>query len=273
VRQERRILFEAAIVSVLGHTIFFSVFTVKETAPGTAPAPSLPAVVQLAHLQPPEPDPSRATPNPAAADPDRLAYVELQRRTAAPKLELDRTTFVWEDEPELAAPAQPAVGPATWRFAKEAALLAAPFPADYDAAPSLALARNTILGIGPGADRPPTIPFTIAFRKLPGAGALVVRPGEAMGEDVRFVRGEIQINDADGSVQVTLRSSGDPRIDAMVLRHVSRWEFNIGRTGEGFQLRGRLRLPISVRARRPARTPPSADDVFDEPPPTSEDES
>ena len=272
-RQERRILFEAAIVSLLGHTIFFSVFTVKETVPGTAPAPRLPAVVQLARLQPPDPDPSRATPNPAAADPDRLAYIELQRRTVAPKLELDRTTFVWEDEPDLAAPAQPAVGPATWGFAKEAAPLGTHFPPDYDAAPSLVLARNTILGTGPGQSLRPRIPFTIAFKKLPGAGALVVRPGEAVGEDVRFVRGEIQINDADGSIQVTLRPSGDPQIDAMVLRLVQKWEFNLGRTGEGFQLRGRLRLPVSVRARGPSRTPPSADDVLGEQPPAGEDAS
>lgn len=269
-RQERRILFEAAIVSVLGHTIFFSVFTVKETVPGTAPAPRLPAVVQLARLQPPDPDPSRATPNPAAADPDRLAYIELQRRTAAPKLELDRTTFVWEDEPDLAAPTQPAVGPATWGFAKEAAALGTHFPPDYDAAPSLVLARNAILGTGPGQSLRPRIPFTIAFKKMPGAGALLVRPGEAVGDDVRFVTGEIRVDLATRKIQVVAKPSGDPEIDAAFAEAVSRWQFNLDRPGE---LRARLRFPESVKAGGTSRTPPSADDVLDKQPPAGEEAS
>jgi len=265
-RQERRILLEAAVVSVLGHAIFFSVFTVKEMVPGRARPPRLPAVIQLARAEGADLTASRATANPAAADPDLVADVELERRTAAPKLELDRTTFVWEDEPELAAPPQPVVGPSTWGFAKEPARLRDEFPPDYDAGPSLATARDAVSSAASGEGRQPRIPFSLAFRKVPGAGTLVVRPDEAADKDVRLVTGEIRVDPASGRIDIVVRPSGDPQIDAVFMRLVQKWQFNLGRRGEGFQLRGRLPFPASMRTGVSPRRPPSADELLDEEP-------
>jgi hypothetical protein len=264
-RQERRILLEAAIVSVLGHAIFFSVFTVKETEASRV-APKPPAFIQIAPAAAADLAASRATANPAAADPDQMADVRLERRTAAPKLELDRTPLVWEDEPALTPPPKPTVGPASWGFAKEPARLRDQFPPDYDAAPSLAAAREAVSGAASGELRQPRIPFSVAVRKVPGAGALLVRPNEAEGQDVRLVTGEIRIDPASRKIDIVVRSSGDPQIDAVFMRLVQKWQFTLGRRGEGFQLRGWLPLPASMRTGVSPRRPPSADDLLDEQP-------
>ena len=263
-RQERRIFFEALIVAVLGHAIFFSVFTVKETKAGQGPRRA-PEVLTIAPFHGVDVLGSRATPNPTLTDADLLAQVELERRTTAPKLDLDRTTLVWEDEPQLAAPAPPTVGPATWGFAKEPARLSDEFPADYDAAPSLAAVRDALRGAG-GEGFQPKIPFTVALKKLPGAGARMVRPEEAVGEDVQFVTGEIRIDGTSGKIRLMLKPSGDPEIDAALMSRMRRWQFDLQRTDEGYQLRGRLPVPVSMRTGGPGRRPPSADEVLDEQP-------
>jgi hypothetical protein len=265
-RQERRILLEAAIVSVLGHAIFFSVFTVKETEASRAPAPRPPAFIQIAPAAAADLAASRATANPAAADPDQVADVRLEGRTAAPKLELDRTALVWEDEPALAPPPKPTVGPSSWGFEKEPARLRDEFPTDYDAAPSLAAAREAVSGAASGELRRPRIPFSFAFRKVPGAGALLVRPDEAEGQDVRLLTGEIRIDPSSREIDIVVRSSGDPQIDAVFMRLVQKWQFTLGRRGEGFQLQGRLPFPASMRTGVPPRRPPSADELLDEQP-------
>ena len=109
-RQERRIFLEAMIVSVLGHAIFFSVFTVREIEAAREGVP-LPAVISIAQFDRDSARDSRVTAHRAATPPDLPEQIEIERRTASPKLELDRTTPVWEDEPELAEPAEPREGP------------------------------------------------------------------------------------------------------------------------------------------------------------------
>ncbi len=265
-RQERRIFFEAVIVSVLGHAIFFSVFTVKESKAFKGP-PRLPIAITIAQFEGVDLIGSRATANPAVTDPDLLAHVELERRVAAPKLELDRTTLVWEDEPKLAAPSQPMVGPATWGFAKEPTRLRDEFPADYDAGPSLDVARDTVRGVGSGEGLQPRIPFTIAFKKMPGAGALMLGPGKAVGEDVRLFKGEVRLDLVSGKLDYVVRPSGDPQIDAAIMSRMLRWEFKLERTKEGgLQLRARLPFPTSMRTGGPSRTPPTADELLDDEP-------
>ena len=263
-RQERRIFFEAVIVSVLGHAIFFSVFTVKESE-AFRNVPRLPTAITIAQFEGVDLLGSRATTNPAVTDPDLLAHVELERRTAAPMLELDRTTFVWEDEPEFAAPAPPQVGPATWGFAKEPGRLPDEFPADYDAGPSLAMTREVLLG-GSGDRLHLRFPFTVAFKKTPGAGALMLGPGQDVGEDVRLFSGEIRLDRTSGKLDYVVRPSGDPQIDAAIMSRMQRWQFTLERTDQGYTLRGRLPIPATTPAGGPSRTPPSADELLDDEP-------
>jgi hypothetical protein len=260
-RQERRIFLEAVIVSVIGHAIFFSVFAVKEGEVFRS-GPRLPTAITIAQFQGLDLLGSRATTNPAVTDPDLLAHVELERRTAAPRLELDRTALVWEDEPQFAAPAPPQVGPATWGFAKESGGLPDQFPADYDAGPSLAMTREALAG-GTGDRVHLRFPFTIAFRKTPGAGALMLGPGEDVGEDVRFFSGEIRFDRTTGKLDYVVRPSGDPQVDAAVMSRMQRWQFTLERTDQGYTLRGRLPFPVSTRG-GPQRRPPSADELLDD---------
>jgi len=266
-RLERRILLEAVIVSVLGHAVFFSVFVVKETEAAKG-APRMPTVVSIAQFEGLDVADSRITANPAASDPDLPEHVALQRRTTMPKLELDRTTFLWEDEPELTPPAPQEVGPSTWGFAKEPGLLRDEFPADYDAGPSLEMARGA-LGAGGDAEAIRPIPFRVAFKKMPGAGALMISPDKADGEDIRFITGEIRYDAETGKFDVLARPSGDPQIDAAIMSRVPRWQFKLVRTSEGYQLRARLPLPASMRVLGPVRRPPTADDLLDNGPAAS----
>jgi hypothetical protein len=260
----RRIFLEALIVSVLGHAIFFSVFIVKESErPGGAWR--RPALISIALTESPDGALTDATRDPAAAQLDLPERAELlDRRTAVPKLELDRTTLVWEDEPELAAPTPPTVGPESWGFTKEPARLRDRFPADYDVGPSLATAQERLADGGEGLQR--EIEFTFAFRKMPGAGTLMLGPDEAGGDDVKLFRCQFRLDLGTGKLDYVVRPSGDPQIDAEVMSRMRRWELKLERSQQGTTLRARLPLPAWMRRHTPSRTPPSADELLgDEP--------
>jgi len=257
--QGRRIFLEALVVSVLGHAIFFSVFVVKEDEPGRG-ARDRPALISIAQIEATAPSPD-AIPVPSDTQADLPGRVELHRRTTVPKLELDRTALVLEDEPELAPPAPPSVGPESWGFAKEPAPLRDEFPVDYDAGPSLAAARQ---GLAEGGGEPfrMRIPFAVPFRKVPAAGARMIGPDEASGPDVKLFRGEIRVDVTAGKLDYVVRPSGDPQIDDAVMSRMGRWEFKLEHSEDGYRLVARLLFPKSIGQGGPAHRPPSADEVL-----------
>jgi len=257
--QGRRIFLEALVVSVLGHAIFFSVFVVKEDEPGRG-ARDRPALISIAQIEATAPSPD-ALPVPSDTQADLPGRVELSRRTTVPKLELDRTALVLEDEPELAPPAPPSVGPESWGFAKEPAALRDEFPTDYDAGPSLAAARQG-LAEGGGEPRQIRIRFTVTCGRVPVAGARMMGPDEAVGPDVKQFHGESRLDLASGKLDYVVRPSGDPQIDAAVMSRMGRWQFKLEHSEAGYSLRARLPFPKSMRGRGPAHRPPSADEVL-----------
>lgn len=265
-RQERRIFFEALIVAALGHVIFFSVFTVKETEAGQGPRRA-PEVLTIAPFHGVDVIGSRATPNPALTDADLLAHVELERRTTAPKLDLDRATYVWEDEPQLAAPAPPTVGPATWGFAKEPAQLGDEFPADYAAAPSLAAVRDALRGgSSDNEGTQPMIQLTLLMTKIRGAGTLMLGPEAAEGNDRELGQIRIRMDRSTGKVEVLSKPTGNPEIDAALAKKVRKWQLDVSPASKGYQLYSPLHVPVAMRMGGPGRKPPSADEVLDEEP-------
>jgi hypothetical protein len=257
--QGRRIFFEALVVSVLGHAIFFSVFVVKEDEPGRSP-PVRQAQINIAGIETSTPV-ADATPASSDTEADLPSHVELHRRTTVPKLELDRTAFVLDDEPELAPLASPSVGPESWGFAKEPAPLRDEFPVDYDAGPSLAAARH---GLAEGSGEPlqVRIPFTIPFKKAPTAGALTLGPEGGAGPDVKLFRGEVRLDIARGKLDYRVRPTGDPLIDAAVMSGMGRWQFKLEHTEDGYRLVARMNIPKSIGGGGPARKPLSADEVL-----------
>jgi len=262
--QDRRILLEAMIVSVLGHAIFFSVFTAKRAEPA-APEYRAPAFIAVARLPRGQAgaDPLAEAPKPA--DPERVALVEIERRTAAPMLEAERKVFLPEDEPDLGPTPALAVGPEVWGFRKDPGRLEDEFSEDFDVAPSLDAAREALSGTE--AEGPPLrYTFDVPFIKAPQAGVLRLGPGQIEGPDVRTFRGEIHLNPATRRFEYTFRPSGDPQIDAGMLREIHTWKFKIERTADGYKLVAWLRLPKSIPGGDAKRHPPAADEVYgDEP--------
>jgi len=263
-RQERRILLEAVIVSVLGHAIFFSVFTAKRAEPAgpQGRAHTIAFEAQTADRRAAL-DPAVGTTNPS--DPEHAARLRSERRTVTPLLEADRTVFFPEDEPDLGPPPTPTVGPESWAFGKEPARLRDEFDADFDAAPALDAARESISGNG--SDEPPlSYTFDVPFIRLPQAGVLRLGPEKTEGPDVRTFRSRITLNPATRKFDYTYRSSGDPQIDAAMIREIQRWRFKHEPTAEGHRLLAWLPLPRLVQGTTSKHEPPPADEVYgDEP--------
>jgi hypothetical protein len=259
-RQERRIFLEAIIVSVLGHAIFFSVFVVKEGL-GLGDKQPLPAAVAVAPFEGLDLAGTQPTNDPSKTDPRRLADIELERRTTAPTLELDRASLVWEDEPELGAPLPPRVGPETWAFAKEPARLRDELPADYDSGPARSAAAALLAG-GTGEGQVLRVPFVVPFRKAPGAGALMLGPDEAGDEGVRLFSGEIRLDLGQWKFDFSVHPTGDPLIDKAMMKAMARWEITVRKTAEGYKLDARLPFPRAIRGLGSKHTPLSADEAY-----------
>jgi hypothetical protein len=259
-RQERRIFLEAIIVSVLGHAIFFSVFVVKERL-ALGDRQLLPAAVAVAPFEGLDPAGTRSTDDPSETDPRRLADVELERRTTAPTLELDRASLVWEDEPELGTPPPPRVGPETWDFGKEPARLRDELPPDYDAGPARREAGALLAG-GTGEGQVLRVPFSVPFRKAPGAGALMLGPDEAGDEGVRLFSGEIRLDLGRWKFDFSVRPTGDPLIDKAMMKAMARWEITVRKTAEGYKLDARLPFPRAIRGLGSKHMPLSADEAY-----------
>ncbi|MBN1919373.1 MAG: hypothetical protein JW889_15850 [Verrucomicrobia bacterium] len=259
-RQDRRILLEALIVSVLGHAVFFNVFTARRLEP-VVPTRRASASVTMTRFTEDSVWPDETSDDPSRADPELVALARIERRTAAPMLQATRSMYFPEDEPDLGSTPAPTVGPATWGFRKEPGRMRDEFDLDFDAAPALDAARETLAG-GAAEGPPLRYAFDVPFVKAPQAGALRLGPGQAEGPDVRTFRGEIFLNPATGRFDYTFRPSGDPQIDAAMTHVIGQWRFKI----EDYKLLAWLRLPKSIQSSGSKRRPPAADEVYgDEP--------